>query len=1034
MKKSSKHAWLERIVSILCVVLMVASVLFVNNSSTSAYAAEEETQLQSQTSSESSVTSASSASTSESIQSSSQEQSQTESENAESSESTENTESTEAQSSESTESTVSYSYEISDKGILVQAQAPNGSLPEGASLQVLAIEENTQQYEEVGEKLQEKIEEENYSLAGFLAYDISFIDANGNEVEPSSGSVKVSFSYTEKAIPEEVKNSSNAQNAEIKVLHLVEDESGNVTDVVDLTQQGTASVSASSEKEVESLSFETDSFSTVAIPWVMAAADTDSSTAVQPIASTEVDYSLNVEYKKTIQKLENPEQYKLALDVTGIVRKPENADILLIVDKSGSMKSAMIDDSSTTRTEALNKAVKTMVDQIAAYKKLWRTEDQPDINVSVVEFSSGVSNGTRSDSASQNENNSKPSASIAEGWTQLTDDYKYEMSDPTGGTNWQAGILRANELMQEKANDGHKKYVIFLTDGLPTFRYASGQTAVESGYDSGTSGTHKIYGTGSENYTIETNYGAALAQWKASTYLQSSNLYVVNAGGSTATGNKCDQFVTDTAGYYKTGQAVSAGDSEKLSVVFTQLAADIMYGSHMSDVSIHDTLSDNVDFAAGTDAATIAKNVKAYMVTSDGTETEMDSANYTVTVDVEKKSVDVAFKIDEVNYLEDDVTYRIKFDVVVKTQTAIDQLIVTPGYPNTGDETTDAPGNETSANKGGLWSNDEQNTYLRYTVPNRSFVYEETTVNYKRPVAQIDTVSHTAKKVWEGSEDITTHDAVTAVLKATVKVDAQGNAQTDERDVSSEIFVGQLANAAEQSLSVDNSWEYTWNYLPKYYHCRDANGNDVAAEITYTVSEKETPSGYTSKVESSVDSSDSSHTISTITNTEIPTVLDLKKTNYEGSTELSGAVFALDRKVTGSDGSITWNKVKDIEVSNTGAAELTDLETGSYRLYETTAPEGYTVLDGYIYFDVNLGTITIQTESDSVKQIMLTLEEPKAQADEEDTGYTLTIKNSPIYSLHQSGGFGIYPFTIGGVAIIATALLLFIKNRQKEGR
>ncbi len=1033
MKKSSKHAWLERVISILCVVLMVASVLFVNNSSTSAYAAEEETQLQSQTSSENSVTSASSVSTSESIQSSSQEQSQTESENAENSESTENTESTEVPSSESTESTVSYSYEISNKGILVQAQAPNGSLPEGVSLQVLAIEENTQQYEEVSEKLQEKIEEENYSLAGFLAYDISFVDANGNEVEPSSGSVKVSFSYTEKAIPEEVKNSSNAQDAEIKVLHLVEDESGNVTDVVDLTQQGTASVSASSEKEVESLSFETDSFSTVAIPWVMAAADTDSSTAVQLIDSTEVD-SLNVEYKKTIQKLENPDQYKLALDVTGIVRKPENADILLIVDKSGSMSSAMVDDSSTTRMAALNNAVKTMVDQIAAYKKLWRTEDQPDINVSVVEFSSGVSSAGRSDSSYQNENNSTPSASIAEGWKQLTDDYEYELSNPTGGTNWQAGILRANELMQEKANDGHKKYVIFLTDGLPTFRYASGQTAVASGYDSGTSGTHKIYGTGKESTTIETNYGAALAQWKASTYLQSSSLYVVNAGGSTATGNKCDQFVTDTAGYYKTGQAVSAGNSEKLAEVFTQLAADIMYGSHMSDVSIHDTLSDNVDFAAGTDAATIAKNVKAYTVASDGTETEMDSANYTVTVDVEKKSVDVAFKIDEVNYLKDDVTYRIKFDVVVKTQTAIDQLIVTPGYPNTGDETTDAPGNETSANKGGLWSNDEQNTYLTYTVPNKSFVYEETTVNYKRPVAQIDTVSHTAKKVWEDSEDITTHDAVTAVLKATVKVDAQGNAQTDERDVSAEIFVGQLANTAEQSLSADNSWEYTWNYLPKYYHCRDASGNDVAAEITYTVSEKETPSGYKSRVESSVDSSDSSRTISTITNTEIPTVLDLKKTNYEGSTELSGAVFALDRKVTGSDGSITWSKVKDIEVANTGEAELTDLETGSYRLYETTAPEGYTVLDGYIYFDVKLGTITIQTEDDSVKQIMLTLEEPKAQTDGEDTGYTLTIKNSPIYSLHQSGGFGIYPFTIGGVAIISTALLLFIKNRQKEGR
>ena len=44
----------------------------------------------------------------------------------------------------------------------------------------------------------------------------------------------------------------------------------------------------------------------------------------------------------------------------------------------------------------------------------------------------------------------------------------------------------------------------------------------------------------------------------------------------------------------------------------------------------------------------------------------------------------------------------------------------------------------------------------------------------------------------------------------------------------------------------------------------------------------------------------------------------------------------------------------------------------------------------------------------------------------------LTIKNTKLYSLPSAGGPGIYGFTISGVAILATALLLFINNKRRE--
>ena len=43
----------------------------------------------------------------------------------------------------------------------------------------------------------------------------------------------------------------------------------------------------------------------------------------------------------------------------------------------------------------------------------------------------------------------------------------------------------------------------------------------------------------------------------------------------------------------------------------------------------------------------------------------------------------------------------------------------------------------------------------------------------------------------------------------------------------------------------------------------------------------------------------------------------------------------------------------------------------------------------------------------------------------------LTIKNTEIYKLPSAGGPGIYGFTISGVAILATALLLFINNKRR---
>lgn len=150
---------------------------------------------------------------------------------------------------------------------------------------------------------------------------------------------------------------------------------------------------------------------------------------------------------------------------------------------------------------------------------------------------------------------------------------------------------------------------------------------------------------------------------------------------------------------------------------------------------------------------------------------------------------------------------------------------------------------------------------------------------------------------------------------------------------------------------------------------------------------------------------------------EAVTSLDLKKTDTENHF-LTGAKFKLEMK----DGD-TWN---DIEVKNgTSEIELNNLKSGIYKLTETTAPKGYSLLGSSIYFKVATGNVTLVDENGDPTQ-----DSNMWSLNTENK--VLTIKNAKLYSLPSAGGPGIYGFTISGVAILATALLLFINNKRRE--
>ncbi len=172
---------------------------------------------------------------------------------------------------ETPEASQELKYEDEQVSVVVTA-AEEGAIPAGAALKVLPITlENSEtkiQYEDVEKRIQEKVAEEEKEVVGFLAYDITFVDSEGNKVEPN-GKVKVSMDYKNAALPQEVVE-KEATDAEVTVLHLEEDEKGEVKQVVDMGAEKKATVdtlATGKGAKIQNMEVETESFSVFTITW-----------------------------------------------------------------------------------------------------------------------------------------------------------------------------------------------------------------------------------------------------------------------------------------------------------------------------------------------------------------------------------------------------------------------------------------------------------------------------------------------------------------------------------------------------------------------------------------------------------------------------------------------------------------------------------------------------------------------------------------------------------------------------------------------
>lgn len=141
------------------------------------------------------------------------------------------------------------------------------------------------------------------------------------------------------------------------------------------------------------------------------------------------------------------------------------------------------------------------------------------------------------------------------------------------------------------------------------------------------------------------------------------------------------------------------------------------------------------------------------------------------------------------------------------------------------------------------------------------------------------------------------------------------------------------------------------------------------------------------------------------------------------SVTIRGARFALYEANENWSKALNTPPVKENIVSgDNGRIDLNTIPVGNYLLEETEAATGYSL-------PTNPWRITVEGGG------VVTVMDGNGHAVEKvsENGTTIyQITNTKVYSLPESGGPGTYGFTISGVAILATALLLFINNKRRE--
>ncbi|MBQ4317398.1 MAG: Cna B-type domain-containing protein [Clostridia bacterium] len=730
--------------------------------------------------------------------------------------------------------------------------------------------------------------------------------------------------------------------------------------------------------------------------------------AEQTVYNPEGDIN-SFEHNKTIDDLSdgatNPDTsllgddfYRLYLDMTG---KSEPIDLLLVVDGSSSMDDEDM-EGGMRRDEALMEFLNGSTSRVTDdgfIPYFLGLNDQN--NVAVVQFYGLVDDVGFDDDAyisTENVDYTHDSAILLD-WTSSLTKFVDCTCKTRSGTNYEAGLIRATEVLSstEVRNNGHRKVMVFLSDGVPTLYQIN---------------VNDIGNVGLNDYVISPDdVGKRYAEGLASYYQYNRDPSMVafddfmkaNPGITVFTVGVSEDINAENT---ETSQSpdvlqymATNGNGEFYSVYNSMAELKLQLESlfYPQGVTITDELSKYVRYYSE------QPDVKVTMTHNETGETTVLYQNGAVTAagrdiltsvtytagDTSIRPTASTGKVTAVFNSEyeflPEYTYTLSFNVQ-NTQTGYEEIANTGSYNAVGDQNTDYGSNNTSSGKEGFYSNDDAT--VKYLISGTQ--HED---KYAHPVVQVSTESLIVKKEWIDSLEPDEHDSieVALILKHTV------DGVTTETQVGQTVF-----------LDSENGWQHIFTGLPKQHF--------VSPDYEYTVQEVEVPSGYSATYELTEDENGVLTWI--ITNTQDNGKIVIQKVDAFGNPiKLEGISFELYE-----DAGLTNQFGERYFTDENGQIVIEGISTDkTYWLVERTPPAGYKVMASSQKITFTEGKID---EVELVGNKYLSV----------GADGTLIVKNYPGYELPETGGIGTIVIGAIGIMLITAVVVLAYVTKHKKKR
>lgn len=308
----------------------------------------------------------------------------------------------------------------------------------------------------------------------------------------------------------------------------------------------------------------------------------------------------------------------------------------------------------------------------------------------------------------------------------------------TGGTNYEAGLLEIRKML-ESSDPTHMKYVIFLSDGNPTYTYSPANAFAEpERYDvlgNGKSDEYDLDDSKDSKYTTGQATIDVSKQFRNDPYVADATIYSVGIG------------MSDSGKKYLS--AVSSGNEEDASNVYTGSVDELksMFDSlfqrmDLENVIVSDPLSPYVQLPDN-DLSKADVSVYKYLTalgSGEGHRIPLDVSQVTVnnSTGIGKVQWDMS-SVEKDGKLDPDYTYVLEFNIQVsplaKTEYAEN------GYPAgvVGSEETDFGDKITSAGQPGFYANGSS------TADNATITWNGNDTGYKYPMKPVVQVIETPK-------------------------------------------------------------------------------------------------------------------------------------------------------------------------------------------------------------------------------------------------------------------------------------------------